>query len=168
MAVDVSVTFTGNQVKFQQAIAVQSFSWGAENENTVGSASGGAGAGKAKLTEAVISKQVDELASPLLFQLLTTGGHLDSATFEFRKVGGGAPAGPTEKPWITIKLSMVLVTQFAQSVSAGDESPNEVVHLAYGAVNIAINGVNTQGAITPGTPVGWNQVTNQPANAITG
>ena len=163
MAVDVSVTFVGAEVKFQQAITVQSFSWSAENEMAVGSATGGAGAGKAKLMEAILTKQVDDLASPLLFQLLTTGGHLDRIILAFRKAGTGIQGVPTDKPWITIQLSQVFISQFTQSVSAGNESLSEEIHLMYGAVNMLINGTNAQGTITPGTQVGWNQVTNQPA-----
>ena len=163
MPIDVSLTFAGNQVKFHQAIPVQSFSWSAENEVAVGSATGGAGAGKAKLMEAVLTKQVDELASPLLFQLLMTGGHLDNVTLEFRKPGPGIQTSPAEKPWITIELAEVFVSQLSQSVSTGNESLTEEIHLAYGAVNMTINGMDAQGAVTSGTPVGWSQITNQPA-----
>jgi type VI secretion system Hcp family effector len=166
MAVNVFLTLASGQTKFQGTVEVKSFTWGVENTSTPGSATGGAGAGKAKFQDAVISKEVDAKVSPVLFQLLTQGEHLDGVTIEFRKSGGApGPAGPTGEAWITLKLSMVFVTQLEQSVSTGDQSPTEVVHLSYGAANMLINGQDSQGKVTSGTSVTWNQITN--SNQIT-
>ena len=57
---------------------------------------------------------------------------------------------------------MVFVTHFEQSVTGGDESLLDVVHLAYGSVRMTINGADPTGKSTTGTPATWNQVTNSP------
>src|SRR5689334_15471834 len=65
------------------AIQIVSYLWTAENTTTIGSAGGGAGAGKAKLNplkfKAVIGRQ-----SPVLFKYLATGLHFKAAHLALR------------------------------------------------------------------------------------
>jgi type VI protein secretion system component Hcp len=73
-----------------------------------------------------------------------------------------------DKPWITIKLSQIFVTHLEQSMGAGDDSPSEVVHFAYEAMNMAFNQQSAQDTTTPVPSVSWNQVTNQATLGIPG
>jgi len=178
MPVDISVTLKhasipGNIVKTDTAtFKVQDFSWGADNPITIGSASAGAGAGKAKFAEASFTKLADNVASPLLFQLLVTGEHLETVTIELTKAGAAGPGTPNAEILTTITLSMVFVTHFGQSVAGGDEGLQEVVNLAYGAAQMTVNGADATGKSITGTPSTWNQVTNNstlgaPGEALT-
>lgn len=149
-------------------VEAQSFSWGADNPATIGSATAGAGAGKAKLAEASFTKLADDVASPLLFHLLATGERLETVTVTIRKAGSTAAGTPTPTEMANITLSLVFVTHFAQNVSGGDESLQDVVQVAYGSVAMTVNGTDPTGKGTPGTPASWNQVTNTTSVALPG
>ena len=58
--------------KAKKAFEIYSFSWGASNPTTIGSSSGGAGAGKVSLSSFNIMKKTDS-ASPALFTELRQG-----------------------------------------------------------------------------------------------
>ncbi len=176
MPVDISVTL-GHALVQGQAPATppnitfeaQSFTWGADNPPSIGAAPAGAGAGKAKFSEATLTKLADPSASPLLFQLLTTGGHFDTVTVELRKAGGTPGiGGPNQPAWATISLHAVFVSHLEQSVTGGDESLQEVVQLAYGSVQLTINSTDATGKVLAGKQVSWNQVTNTDNLAIPG
>jgi type VI secretion system secreted protein Hcp len=104
-------------------IEIQSFSWGVQNETTIGSASGGAGAGKAKLQPLVVVKRPDK-ASNTLFQAVATGDHFASASLQVVTQGS-----PTLRYDFTLVFVAGLVTQGSQG-----ETPLEEVTFAYGAV----------------------------------
>jgi len=63
------------------------FSLGASNPTTIGSATGGAGAGKVKFKEFTIKKTIDK-ASPAFFRACATGSHYAKVTITVRKSGG--------------------------------------------------------------------------------
>ena len=65
---------------------IDSFSFGVENPTTIGSATGGAGAGKAKFNEFHVMKSTDK-ASPVLFLKCASGAHLKEAVLTCR-LGG--------------------------------------------------------------------------------
>lgn len=67
------------------AIELTSFSWGASNPTTIGSATGGSGAGKGRVSEIVITKSTDS-ASPVLMRACASGKHFPTVTL--RKAGG--------------------------------------------------------------------------------
>jgi hypothetical protein len=70
MAITIAVTLQHKPVpgdvvtKDTVTVEAQSFSWGADNPTTIGSATAGAGTGKAKLAEASFTKLADDVASP--------------------------------------------------------------------------------------------------------
>jgi type VI secretion system secreted protein Hcp len=67
------------------AIELTSFSWGESNPTTIGSATGGSGAGKGRVSEIVITKSTDS-ASPVLVRACASGQHFSTVTL--RKAGG--------------------------------------------------------------------------------
>lgn len=162
MPVDIHVSLSGEGVTFQGAVPIKAFSWGADNAASVGTGSAGAEAGRVKFQDAVITKEVDAELSPLLFRLITTDSHLQSATFEISSQGAGASAtGTKETPLLTITFSQVFITTFEQTVSAQDESPSETVQFAYGAVQLTFNKQQAPGTTPSTTSLGWDIAKNQ-------
>lgn len=134
------------------AIAVKEFSFGSENATTIGSATGGAGTGKAKLNNLVIKKMVDG-ASPKLFQALAMGSSYSDLTLTVRKPGATGAA------FYTLRFTLVFVSKI-NVTGSGDEQPMEEITFAYGAMEQTVMVSDATGA--PGKPVtgSWSQLTN--------
>src|ERR1039458_4726967 len=69
---------------------IYSFSFGSHNTTTIGSASGGAGAGRAGFSAFSFMKKTDS-ASPLLFNACCQGTHIATGMLTLRKAGGEQP-----------------------------------------------------------------------------
>jgi type VI secretion system Hcp family effector len=133
--------------------AVTSFSWGLSNATSIGSASGGAGAGKAKFSEFKITKPVDK-SSPLLFKMAAMGTHAPSATLTLIRNG-------YKLPFLTVKLNLVFVTDIeTNGISQGQDDPEETITLVFGALSESFAPTLPKGGL--GSPVTgqWDQVTN--------
>src|SRR5262249_48559710 len=76
----------------KKAFEIKDFSFDVENPTTIGSATGGAGAGKIKFNEFTIKKTSDK-ASAIIFQHCAQGVHYQTATLSMRKAGGGKAGG---------------------------------------------------------------------------
>jgi type VI protein secretion system component Hcp len=147
--------------QYKEWIQVESFSWGAENVATIGSATSGAGAGKTKLNELTVEKAVDS-TSPAIFQRLAQGRHFAAVEIVARKAGGTATAPSTHPRWL---FQMAFVSSQKQSGSGGDDVPQEELTFAYGA--ISQKQFRPGVAAASGTVFGnWSQVLN--SNALTG
>jgi type VI secretion system secreted protein Hcp len=154
-------TTTGNT---PGAIAVNGFEWSAENKVTIGSASSGAGAGKASLNEITIEKPVDS-TSPVLFGMLGQGAKINGMELVARKPG---PAG-SAPIFMRYTFQLVFVTSQTQTGSAGDDGIQEKLTFSYGAVKQTYVKPGTAG--TPATTNvfgSWNQVMNSSSMAIAG
>jgi type VI secretion system secreted protein Hcp len=139
----------------RKAIELISFDWSAENAVTIGSASGGAGAGKAKLNRLTVEKRVDS-ASAALFQRLATGAHIPSMELFVRK------GGVTGLGHLRYRFTFVFVSSV--SPSGDGEEMRERVTFEYGSV--AQRYTQQTAAGTAGTvfAAGWNQVANMACN----
>jgi type VI secretion system secreted protein Hcp len=128
------------------ALDVKSFRFG--GKNTVGTGSGGGGAGKVAFDDVRFQKLYDS-SSPTLMLRMASGQHIPSVTFTFRRPGAG---GAT---FLTYKLTDVVVTSYLQG---GDkERPLlENVELNFSRVEITFQPAT-------GAPVktGWDVKTNQ-------
>src|SRR5579859_8147119 len=71
---------------YKDMISVSSFSLGVQNPTTIGSATGGAGSGKAQFQALKFTKNVDK-ASLGLFTALATGAHFKSVKLYVRAAG---------------------------------------------------------------------------------
>jgi type VI secretion system secreted protein Hcp len=139
-----------------QAISVDGYSWGVENQTTIGSATSGAGAGKAKFQDLQIVKKVDEV-STALFKAAATGQHAATGTLKLYK--GESKGG---QPYMTYTLKTVFVSSLSQSGSGG-EVPNEQVQLVVGAVTTAF--ADPAVGKAPALPkFGWDITKNIEAN----
>jgi type VI secretion system secreted protein Hcp len=141
---------------YKDWIQLKSFDFGVENPTTIGSQTGGAGTGKAKLNELHVEKSVDS-TTPLMLQRLATGSHFAGIEIVARKSGmtGAAATNPTR-----YYFSMAFPTEQVQIGDAGDDVPTEKLTFVYGA--LAMKTFRQ----TPGTTTGanafgqWNQVLN--------
>ena len=93
MAVNAFITFESVSVgSVPEALEIEDFSFGVENATTIGSAMGGAGAGKIKFNEFTIKKTSDQ-SSPAFFKNCCAGAHYKTVTVSMRRIGARLPAG---------------------------------------------------------------------------
>ena|SRR5947209_3752224 len=126
---------------------IKDFSFGVENPTTIGSATGGAGAGKAKFNEFTIKKTVDS-ASPAFFKNCVTGAHYKTVTLTMRKAGGDSES--SGQVFLKYSYSTVFTTKIDWS-GPGDEGPEEQITFVYGALGITYTPQNTDGSA--GNPI---------------
>jgi type VI secretion system secreted protein Hcp len=140
--------------KHQNWIEIFSFSMGAMNPATIGSGTGGAGGGKATLSEISIVKKTDA-SSPNLFQGCCSGTHYKKATIHVRKAGG------TALVYLQYDLTEVFVSSVQWSGSGGgDDTPTESVALAYGAINVTYTPQKVDGTADAAVVAGWDVKAN--------
>jgi type VI protein secretion system component Hcp len=142
----------------QPVVEIRSFSLEVENPTTIGSATGGAGTGKATLKPFVIEKSVD-LLSESLYQMNTTGTQAAKMQVFLRKAGTATTGG---KPYLVYGFGMVFVNKIEWSASEGDDQPIERVEFAYGSLSLAYYPQKPDGTFAATTParITWNQMTN--------
>jgi type VI secretion system secreted protein Hcp len=141
----------------KKGIVLSSFDWSAENTATIGSGTGGSGAGRAKLNELTVEKRVDS-ASTALFQRLVTGQHIPGMVLYVRRAGA---TGPAAEGYLTYTFGTAFVTSVRPS---GDgEQMRERVTFAYGSIKQNYWQQTATGALI-GSPLttSWDQVTNTP------
>lgn len=139
-------------VTHKNMIQVKEFSFGVENKATIGSATSGAGGGKAVFNEFVIKKKVDS-ASPQLFGALATGAHYDGAVLYLRKSSASVD-------YLMYYFGLVFITAIDWSATTADDAPEEVVKLGYGSLRISYAQQTTSGGLARPAIMTWNQVTN--------
>ena len=138
-----------------RAIELISFDWSAENPVTIGSASGGSGAGKAKLNRLTVEKRVDS-ASAALFQRLASGAHIPSMELFVRK-GGATGLGHLRYRFTGVFVSSV-------SPSGDGEEMRERVTFEYGSVAQRYTQLTATGTAGTVFAAGWNQIANMACN----
>lgn len=141
----------------KKAMEISEFSFGIENTLSIGSATGGAGAGKATFKE-FTTKKVTDTASPSLFKTCTTGGHYGKVSLYIRKAGGGT----TGKPYLMFVFGTVAVKSIEWSGSSGDDVPTENVVFEYGQIAIFYSKQSPSGALEARAPQAWDRVLNAP------
>lgn len=142
---------------FTGAIEIAEFGFGMENQTTIGSASGGAGAGKATFKEFTIKKNVDSV-TPALIKALCMGSHFGDAWLYIRKAGASpATAG---QAYLTVRMKMVFVTNIEFAGSSGDDLPGETVTFKYGAIDFSYKPQDQTGKLGTEVKAIWSQVKN--------
>ncbi len=131
---------------FEKQIEILSFSLGASNPVTMGSAGGGAGAGKASISSFNCLKASDA-ASPGLFQACCSGKHYPKATVTLQKAGGDSPVDYLKYEFENVYVESI---QWSGS-SGGDDRPTESLSLAFGKVTVTYTPQTDKGA--KGSPV---------------
>ncbi len=138
------------------AIEIAAFAFGIENPTTIGSTSSGAGAGKAKFDEIDITKSVDT-ASPALFEAAAAGVHFPQMLLKIRKTGVA-----NQPDYLIYDFREVFVTKIEWTGGGGGEVTEEMVTLAYGALQISYAPQNANGAYGKPQLGQWSQITDTP------
>lgn len=143
-------------------IAIVKFSFGVENQTTIGSATGGAGSGKAKLKEFEFDKVADR-STPAFFIACASGGHYMKVMLYFFKTGGQQSAGLNLRvPFLMFQFELVYITDVSWSYGGDDEQPTETIKFVYGAMAVVYTPQKSDGTIdATGRDIAvWNQVKN--------
>jgi type VI protein secretion system component Hcp len=127
-----------------------------ENASTIGSATAGGGATKAKFNAFTITKQVDS-ASPAFFRNCVAGAHYKKVTLAVRKPGGDPKAAG--KPYLQFRFGFVFTTKVGWA--HGDPLPTESISFEYGALEVEYTPQKLDGTMGQGIPQGWNQCMNK-------
>jgi len=139
------------------AFEIKDFSVSIENPSTIGSATSGAGAGKAKFNEFEITKTTD-FASPTFFINCVAGIHYGKVFLALRKAGGDPTKSGTEF------LRYVFGTVFTTGIDwsgPGDEGPEEKIKFMFGALKIIYNQQSKDGTTTGKQKIQtWSQINN--------
>ena len=136
------------------ALEVLSFSFGASQAETSGSASMGAAAGKASFEEFSIEKFVD-LASVPLYNACTAGAHFPTLMLAIRKAGGSPLL------YLQFIFRMVFVVNIGWSGGGGEEAPKESIKFRYGALGVQYTRQLPSGAAGTPIPQMWSVITNK-------
>ena len=146
---------TDEVFKGKKAFEIKDFSFGVENPTTIGSATGGAGAGKIKFNEFTIKKTTDK-SSPAFFKNCATGSHYKKVFIAMRKAGGDPSA--SSEPFLVFEFDTVFTTKIDWS-GPGDEGPEESITFVYGKLGITYFLQSTDGTTRP-ISQGWDQILN--------
>jgi type VI secretion system secreted protein Hcp len=147
----------GESTVVKDAIEVDSFDFGIENQISIGAATTGAGAGKATFHAFTIKKPVDA-ASPFLFEASATGGHYNIVRLVLRRSG----VQGSGKPYLVFTFKLVGVKSIDWSGHSGGDRPVEQVVFEYGSLVITYMKQNPDGSLGSPTSTGWNRVSNVP------
>ena len=137
-----------------QWFQLSDFAVGFSNSASIGSATGGAGAGKATFNPLSLKLPSNEL--PQLDNLLFTGGHLSQI-----EVAGYANSGGTQM----LVDDYLFGTDFLTAAST-DISGAQQLSVAFGQVQQSHYSQSTTGAVQPPTQIGWDVVTNSADPAV--
>lgn len=109
--------------KHKNQIEILSWSWGASNPSSIGSATGGAGAGKVKFNEFTVKKTTDKASPALMKTVGATKSTLDRKT------------NHNGQDYYIVKMSDILVSSIQGSGGGGGgtsgEAPSESLSLNF-------------------------------------
>jgi type VI secretion system secreted protein Hcp len=151
---------TDDDAKTNGAFEIKDFSFSVENPSTIGSATSGAGAGKAKFNEFEITKTTDR-ASPQFFKNCVAGIHYKKVQLAMRKAGGDP--NTAGKEFLRYTFGTVFTTGIDWS-GPGDEGPEEKIKFVYGTLQIEYSPQSELGTVeTSLKPAkqGWSQILNK-------
>jgi type VI secretion system secreted protein Hcp len=133
-------------------IELTSWAFGVANSGTTHMGGGGAGTGRASVTDLSVRKRVD-IATPALLQAATTGKRLSAATVTVRRAG----AAPFD--YLRVALTDVMVTGCSLA-GEGDEPSAEEVTLSFGKVQVTYTPQAADGSPGPAHSFGWDVARN--------
>jgi type VI protein secretion system component Hcp len=133
---------------------------GVENSTTIGSSSGGAGAGRAQLTEIALTKAVDA-ASPRLWELAFRGEALPQVEVVLCRVGQDCAftaRGVSDNAYLVYTLNLVFLAGVADGGGLIGGVVAERLTLAVGRITVA--GGRPPAGVRPEPPICWDIPTN--------
>jgi type VI secretion system secreted protein Hcp len=172
MAMDVFMYFEGTGAKGteiagetkdsimteKKAMEIFSFSLGATNPTTIGSAGSGLSGGKVSITSFNIMKRADS-SSPSIFKACCIGDHFPKAFVVMRRSGASGEIGG--EPFMIYEFAEVMVESIQWSGSSGGDSvPTESASFAFGAMSISYMAQDATGAMGDAIVQSWSLTTN--------
>jgi type VI secretion system secreted protein Hcp len=139
------------------AFEIKDFSFGMESAHSMGSSSGGAGAGKTKFNEFTIKKTTDK-SSPVFMKAMATGAHYPAVRIYIRKAGGSTDTAG--KAYLCFTFGVVFITKVDWS-GPGDEGPEESITFVYGQFGVSYKPQDSTGKLLKEIPTGWDQQKNK-------
>jgi type VI secretion system secreted protein Hcp len=140
--------------KHKGEIEIFDFAFNAKHAQTMGSGTGGSGAGRVALSGFRFSKRTDT-TSPLLFQHCAAGTHFDKMTVCLRR------AGKTQQEY----LKYTFGTTFIESVECGglkgEDITTETITFAYGRIGIDYAPQKADGNLGAAIHGGWDALANK-------
>jgi type VI secretion system secreted protein Hcp len=140
--------------KHKGEIQLSSFSMGETNSSTIGSATGGGGAGKVSFHDFNFTTKFSK-ASPKLMLACATGAHIKNAVMTARKAGGRG--GGFE--FLFVKMTTVLVSSI--QTQATDNVPEDAVSLAFAKIEVDYKEQKATGSLGATTTFVWSLVENK-------
>ncbi len=145
------------EAKPSPAFELKEWGFSVENKTTIGSATGGAGGGKAEFPAFTIKKLVDS-ASPNFFRNCVAGAHYKTVTLACRKAGGDPSSAG--RPYIKYTFGTVFTTKVEWAHD--DDGPTESIEFMYGSLKIEYFVQNKDGTMaTVPKMQGWSVLTNK-------
>ena len=126
--------------KHKGEIDIESFSWGVKQSATL--TGGGAGAGKAEISDFTVVKHFDK-SSVELAHATATGQHFKFAELTVRRSGGA------QLEYLTYKLEDLLVSSVSTSGS-GSGRPVETISLNFAKIEITYHEQKADGSLGAG------------------
>ena len=145
--IDGEVTAVGHE----KQIELNSFSFGVSN--TVSHSTGGAGAGKAIVSDIAVIKFMDK-SSPLLFSKTVNGAHIPQVDIYFVKTSGSGL-----QTYAHYVLKDVLLSSY--SVSSGGDRPSESLSLNFAQIQFEFTSTNPDGTLGSPITAGWDIALNK-------
>ena len=156
-AVDIEGETMDKEMKEKKAFEVMEFNFDVENTLNIGSASGGAGAGKVQFNEFNVKKRTDK-ASPFLFLHCCNGGVFNDVYLLLRK--SGVDIGKTGGNYLKFSFKLVAVKKIGWSGSTGDDVCEEEVTFEYGAIQLEYWWQDDTGKLSGPKDTCWSRVLN--------
>ncbi len=157
-AAEIEGETSDEEMKDQKAFEVMEFNFDIENTLNIGSASGGAGAGKVTFNEFNIKKRTDK-ASPYLFLNCCNGGHFNDVYLLLRKAGvDKAKSGGN---YLKFSLKLVAVKKIGWSGATGDDVCEEEVTFEYGAIKLQYWWQDSTGKLDGPKETEWSRIKNK-------
>jgi len=130
-------------------IRVSSFDWGVANASTIGSATGGAGAGKATGDKLKLTIPTGPWTRELMSNL-TRGAHYPQVVIDHVNTDG--------RPSYRVAIQTLFLTHYLNTTKAKAQ-PEDEFEGVFGSFRAEFYAIGVDGRVTA-TPVGWNFVTN--------
>jgi type VI secretion system Hcp family effector len=143
---------TGETKLANSEIPLDAFSLETKRPSTIGSASGGAGAGKVNLATFRVVKPVDK-TSPALFNDLVSGAVIKEAVISIERSQNGKLAHVAD-----YKLTDVIITSIRDS--GRGRTTQEAIDGEYRSIQFGVTSQGNKGTTTT-VSSGWDQVKNQ-------
>ncbi|NTV94554.1 MAG: type VI secretion system tube protein Hcp [Thiobacillus sp.] len=140
--------------KHKGEIELLSWSWGESNSATIGSRTGGAGAGRVDMSDFSVMKVVDK-SSVNLMKVCAIGEHIKSMVLVGRK------AGKEQQEYYKITFTDCMVTSY--QLSASNETPTESLSFAFSKIEMIYKPQKPDGTLGGDIKASYDLTTNKGA-----